>query len=378
MAEAMRILQVLEPSGGGSGRHFVDLCAGLQARGHAVTAVYSPLRAERRFVDELQAAGLGRVIPVAMRRAVGPWDLSAWRQLNAVMRHHGPFDIVHGHSSKAGALTRLRPPGPHVPRVYTPHAFRTMDPTLSARGKALYGGIERMLGRFLTDRLICVSEDELAHAETLGIPRDRLRLVVNGVATPSASTRAAVRQRFGFTDQTLVFGFIGRLSPQKAPERLVAAFARVSPSLPQARLLMVGAGELEAEIRSQIQSSGLSERIHLISDIGGAEAVAAFDALVMPSRYEAMSYVMLEAAAAGKPLVLTDVGGAGTVLEHGVNGLLVPNQDDPEPLSAALAALATPGTLVRMAANATARAGRYGLDAMIEQTLGVYRELTRR
>ena len=68
----MRILEVLEPSGGGSGRHFVDLCAGLKARGNTVTAVYSPVRAEARFVRELMGLDLAEVVALPMLRAVGP------------------------------------------------------------------------------------------------------------------------------------------------------------------------------------------------------------------------------------------------------------------------------------------------------------------
>ena len=77
----MRLMQVLEPSGGGSGRHFNDLCRGLKARGHCVHAVYSPLRAERRFVDELRAIGLDGVHELPMTRAPGPSDIHAFAML---------------------------------------------------------------------------------------------------------------------------------------------------------------------------------------------------------------------------------------------------------------------------------------------------------
>lgn len=375
MPDMLRILQVLEPSGGGSGRHFIDLSRGLQGRGHAVTAVYSPVRAEERFVSELRGAGLSAVIPLSMRRAVGPWDAAAWRQLQDVIRTNGPFDIIHGHSSKAGALTRMRLPGVHVPRVYTPHAFRTMDPTLSMKGRLIYGGVEWLLGRFLSDRVICVSSDEMNHARSFGLPASLLRVVVNGVATPRPDGRQTLRQQFGIPDDALVYGFIGRLSAQKAPERLIAAFGRIAATLPQAHLLMVGFGELEIDLRKHINTAGLEPQVHLISEVPGPDAMCAFDALVMPSRYEAMSYVMLEGAAAGKPLILSDVGGTRMVLEDGVNGIMVPNTDDPAPLAEAMLALADDEKRAAFAARARDRANGYGLDAMVSQTLDVYREL---
>ncbi|MFC3165266.1 glycosyltransferase family 4 protein [Ciceribacter thiooxidans] len=374
----LSVLQVLEPSGGGSGRHFIDLCGGLAAQGHAVTAVYSPVRAEARFVEDLLSRNRHRVIALPMQRAVGPWDAVAWWQLREIIKREGPFDIIHGHSSKAGALTRLRLPGRHTPRVYTPHAFRTMDPTLGDKGRLVYGAVERFLGRHLSERVICVSDSEYDHAISLGIPAGKLRVVVNGVAPVPSDRRAELRAGWDIPDEAVVFGFVGRLQPQKAPERLVAAFARTAAQMPQAHLLMIGAGEMEAELRRQIATTGVSDRIRLTAELPGNEAIQAFDALVMPSRYEAMSYVMLEAATAGKPLILSEVGGVSTVLEDGVNGILVGNDDDPTELAAAMASLGDPATRTRLTANAVARAGRYGLDVMVSQTLSVYRELVLR
>lgn len=370
----MRILEVLEPSGGGSGRHFVDLCAGLKARGHHVTAVYSPVRAEERFVQELLALDLGEVIALPMQRSVGPEDFFAWRGLRRIIDRKGPFDIIHGHSSKAGALTRLRLPGAHVPRIYTPHAFRTMDPALSSKARLVFGTIEGLLGRFFTDRLICVSKSEYDHALGLGIPAARLNLVVNGVGAVPSGRRAETRKAYGLTDDDLVFGFIGRLSPQKAPERLIAAFTAIASRAPQARLLIIGSGELEPDVRRQIAAGGIADRVIIDAALPGAEALQAMDVLVMPSRYEAMSYVMLEGAAAGLPLILTDVGGTANVLEHEVNGLIVPNTDDATPLIAAMSALCAPATRARFAAAAQARSNRYGVDAMVEQTIAVYEQ----
>lgn len=370
----LRILEVLEPSGGGSGRHFVDLCTGLKARGHTVTAVYSPVRAEARFVRELMGLDLAKVIALPMLRAVGPKDYASWRALNRLIRDEGPFDIIHGHSSKAGALTRLRLPGPHIPRIYTPHAFRTMDPTLSSKGRLVFGAIEGLLGRFLTDRLICVSRNEYAHALGLGIPATKLSVVVNGVGTMPSGRRTEIRGQFGIPQDALVFGFIGRLSAQKAPERLIAAFAAIAGSVPEARLLIIGSGELESDVRRQIAAGAIADRVVIDADLPGSEALQALDVLVMTSRYEAMSYVMLEGAAAGLPLILTDVGGTSNVLDNDVNGLVVPNIDDTAPLAVAMAKLRDAATRARLVAAARARSGRYGVDAMVDQTLDVYRQ----
>lgn len=375
-AGALRILEVLEPGGGGSGRHFVDLCAGLHARGHHVTAIYSPTRAEQRFVDELLAIGLARVHAVPMTRSPSPSDIRAWLRLRAIIRHDGPFDVIHGHSSKAGALVRFRLPGRHIPRVYTPHAFRTMDPLIPASGRRLYGTIESVLGRAFTDALICVSADEYRYArDALKIPEDLLVTIVNGAAPPPSGRRKEIRERMGVAEDAFVFGYVGRLAAQKAPERLVAAFARIARDHPAAEVVMIGSGPQRDELVAMIGRHGLSGRIHLVSDLPGAEAMQAFDVLVMPSRYEAMSYVMLEAAAAGLPQILTDVGGASTVLEDGVNGYLVANTDDPALLAGAMTRMMESEVYARLRSNAELRRGRHRLERMIDETEALYRAL---
>ncbi|MEA3535280.1 glycosyltransferase [Rhizobium sp. CC-YZS058] len=374
---SLRILQVIEPSGGGSGRHFLDLCHGLMQRGHHVEAVYSPVRAEKSFVRELKAMGLPDVHKVAMRRAPGRSDLAAHRALRAIISR-GRFDIIHGHSSKAGALTRLRLPGRHAQRVYTPHAFRTMDPTLSAGARRLYGSIESFLGRYLTDHLICVSEDEYRHALSLGIPEARLSVIVNGAAQPVKDMAATVRASFGIAPDTFVFGAIGRLSHQKAPERMIEAFRLAAAKVPGAHLIMIGSGELETPVRAAIAASGLQSRIHLTSAFTGPQAVSAFDCLVMPSRYEAMSYVMLEAAAVAKPIVSTDVGGATTAIEHGVTGFIVPNDGDTAKLAAAMIEVAEPATFARLKEGAERARSRFSLDTMIDRTEALYKRLVAR
>lgn len=370
----LRILQVLEPSGGGSGRHFVDLCAGLHRRGHHVEAIYSPVRAEAGFVAELKAIGLPAVHAVDMARSPGPSDIAAHRAIGSIIAQAPAFDILHGHSSKAGALTRLRLTGlKGARRIYTPHAFRTMDPTLGLAGRLVYGGIELALGRLFGEGVIAVSQDELQHARRMGLSHRATHLIVNGVEARSVDG-AQLRTALRIPSDALLFGFVGRLAAQKAPERLVTAFASIAARLPRAQLLMIGSGEGKAALEAQIAASGLGARIHLDSVVPGPDAIAAFDVLVMPSRYEAMSYVMLEAEAAAKPIISTRIGGATTVIDEGANGLIVDNSDDPQALAAAMLTIAEPSALAQFRTSAEARRARHSLSTMVLQTEAVYRQ----
>ncbi|MCG5477680.1 glycosyltransferase [Sinorhizobium alkalisoli] len=377
-AKPLRLLEVLEPSGGGSGRHFLDLCRGMHARGHHVEAVYSPRRAEDDFLRELKEIGLPAMHAVDMHRAPGPSDLPAFRAIQRIIREAGPFDVIHGHSSKAGALTRLRLPGRHVPRVYTPHAFRTMDPTLGRGGRFIYGAIEAALAWFFTDHLITVSDDERAHALTLGLPEARISIIVNGVLAPSPGLAKTVRASLGIPADAFVYGFIGRLAAQKAPERLLEAFQRAARSVGNSHLVMIGSGDAEEELRQCIDESGLKDRIHLTSAFTGPQAVCAFDLIVMPSRYEAMSYVMLEAVAAARPIIISNVGGARTAVDHGENGFIVGNSDDVSQLAKAMIAAADPERYAELADAAEARRNRFTLEQMLDRTEEIYLRLAAR
>lgn len=371
----LRILQVLETSGGGSGRHFLDLSKTLIEKGHDVSAVYSPLRAEERFLEELADIPFRSVHAVPMKRAPHPSDVKALFSLWKIIRQQGPFDIIHGHSSKAGLLTRLRLPGiRHTPRIYTPHAFRTMDPTLGRNGRKLFGAVESLLGRYFSDKVICVSKDEYRHALDLGIPAHLLATVINGVEKPETACRNEIRQKLGLKDDHFVFGFVGRLAHQKAPERLVEAFARIGTGFPNARLVIIGFGELEAKIKMLIENFKIADKVAITSEIPGNEAMQAFDVLVMPSRYEAMSYAMLEAGAAGKPMILSDVGGATIVVDDNQNGRIIENSEDPQELAMAMLEFADPNRAAAYALEAYRREDRYQLSTMVDQTLTIYRE----
>ncbi len=372
----LRLLEVLEPGGGGSGRHFLDLCRGMHARGTMSKRSILPFGPKTASCANSRRSAF----PPFMRSACAGARPLRLVLLTRHKSHHPHCRAVrrhHGHSSKAGALTRLRLPGRHVPRVYTPHAFRTMDPTLGRGGRLIYGAIETLLARFFTDHLVTVSGDEFAHALSIGISGKGMSVIVNGVDTPSPDMAQTVRASFGIPADAFVFGFIGRLSAQKAPERLLNAFGKAASAVRNSHVVMIGSGELEEEVRAAIAASGLQNRIHLTSAFTGPQAVPAFDLLVMPSRYEAMSYVMLEAAAAGRPIIISDVGGAGTAVDHGENGYIVPNSEDVSPLARAMIAAADPDMFRRLAGAAAARRDRFTLKRMLDETEEVYRRRQR-
>jgi glycosyltransferase involved in cell wall biosynthesis len=374
----LRVLLVTQVSGGGTGRHFLDLAQGLTARGVEVVGIQSPRQLDQHFREQLAARWTPPMHGLPMRRAVHPLDAAdLWRMIRMI-RRLGPFDLVHGHSSKGGALARLAASAIGIPSIYTPHAIVTLDPTLPAWRRRCYAWVERRLAR-RTGAIIAVSEDEARHIRLLGINARTVHVVPNGIDRPCFPGREHVRAQLGLGADDVVIGFVGRLSPQKAPDVLLEACAALFARGTKARLVMVGSGPLEAETRQRAAALGLGSRVMLLGDVVATDVMPAFDVFCLSSRYEGMPYVLLEALAAGLPIVSTRVGGAAMCVEHGRNGLLVA-LDDAAALSAALATLADDRQL-RQSFAAASRQIAAGLTTqqMVDRTLAVYNAvLTRR
>jgi len=370
----MRVLLVLEACSGGAGRHVVDLAGGLTARGHDVSLAYSPARAEPWFLNAISAVQGLVLYRLPMHRSLSFGDVGACRQLRRLVNKTGSYDILHGHSSKAGALLRLAQLGNHVPVVYTPHAPITMDPKLSMLARSAYSLAERMLAG-LCARIICVSPSEQAHLHGLGLPARKLRVVCNGIAPLPGQDRAALREKLGLNTASVCFGFVGRITHQKAVDRVIAAFVPVCRQHANARLVIVGDGpELEA-MQALAVDLGVAREVLFTGAANGAELMSAFDVFVLPSRYEGMPYVLLEAVANRLPVVMTDVGGAHLVVRDEENGFVVP-QARPAQLSDHLITLAKqPGLRGTMAARSAEIAASFSLERMVDETLVVYQEL---
>jgi len=388
----MRVLQVVEACGAGVGRHVRMLCEGLVGRGHRVTLAYSPRRLDepfRRFVEEGRD-GL-RPVPLEVGRKVAPVsDLRGVLALARVLRSEGPFDVVHGHSSKGGALARVAGRLAGVPTVYTPHSLILSSPMVAGVEARFYAVAERALGRWATSRFIAVSEDERDFAVGLGlVPASRVAVVENGLEDedferPLPEVTEAGLDRLN-DRAPLTFGAVMRFSEQKAPHLLVEAFAELGRLLPRmpTRLVVAGDGELFAEVERRVEAGGLGGRIILLgwrTDTSGL--LREFDVFVSSSLYEGFSYGLLEAMAAGLPVVSTDVFGARRALS-GVSGNVVVPTGNPTALAKGMGQVATlsdPGSL-RRALRGVGRANRdyarihFLQSESVRRTLKVYESL---
>ena len=376
----MRIVLAAEPTSGGVVRHVLDLAEGLPRRGFRVLLVHARRGMAAGFGERLARSGeFGyETASFDVQRAPGGGDLSATLQLRSAIRRFGGADVLHGHSSKAGALARLGrwSRARHV--VYTPHAWFTQNPELGRASRGAYRFIERALAT-VTDRIISVSSDEAEHAVTLGIGRRKLVLIENGIETWSperiARARAETRARLGIGADDLVVGFLGRLAAQKAPDVALRVFRRLLDERPATRLVLAGDGPETERVDALLSELGLVDRVARLSAAHGPDVIPAFDVFLMTSRYEGFPYVLLEALAAGCAIVTTRVGGVADCVVEGVNGAVVDTLD-PDAIARQVIAIADdPALLRRMQASARERAALFSIDRMLDRTADLYRSL---
>lgn len=372
----MRILLVIETCGGGSGRHVLDLTEGLLKFGHEVHIAYSPLRATPEFLQKLDQSH-AKTVPIVMKTAPGLADFKAVRELRTYIKEQGPFSVVHGHSSKGGAIARLASLFSHARKIYTPHAFYTMNPDLSATRRIIYRGIEKTLAFWCTDAVITVSDTEYEHAVKQRFQKPKLKLIVNGISGKDpdklAPQRQSIRQWLGVADDTLVVGSVGRLDHQKAPQRIIDAARLLVKENKNSLFVIMGDGPLKKEILEKAENQDLSDHILIIENESGEAFMPAFDIYLMSSRYEAMPYVYLEALSSGLPIVSTDVGGAHLAIEQGINGFIVPESDDMAQTAEKLILLGNNKAMrAQFGARSRKKAARYSFEHMLTETLGVY------
>lgn len=370
----MKILLVTEASSAGVGRHVIDLGQGLAGAGCEVHIAYSPLRIDERFRDGLNDPRLSSSLAVAMHRGPHPADFMVVRALRKYLKQNGPFDIVHGHSSKGGAVARLAAIGSKASVAYTPHAFVTMDPQLGFGRRFSFLTAEWLLAP-LADAIIAVSQDERDEIVRAGIDERRMRVVHNGIAPPQFADGSEMRRRFGIDPNALVIGFIGRFAPQKDPLLLVDAFAKIAPRHPAAVVVMAGDGPLREPVRRRAAAAGLSDRVLTVGSVPANDILPTFDLFALPSLYEGMPYVLVEAVHAGLPIVATAVASASLVVQDGHSGTIVSDRS-PESFAAAIDSLLA-DTAKRLAfSQATkAHAEQFTDAAMLGETLAVYHAL---
>jgi len=299
--------------------------------------------AEGNFLT-LQGKTLERLVRLpALGREIRGWpDAVALVQLTRLIRRVRPH-IVHTHTAKAGALGRLAAWLAGVPVIVHTYHGHVFHGYFSPAKTRLFLAIERWLAR-RTDRLLAVSETVRSELLSLGIGTpEKLVVVPLGLdLEPFAGAgvlHGQLRGELGLGEDALLVGIVARLVPIKAHEVFLATAAEVGRRLPRSRFLVIGDGARRAELETLAGRLGLGDRVRFLGWRRDLDRIYAdLDLVALTSRNEGSPVSLIEAMAAGRPVVATQVGGVPDLIDDGVNGCLVP-PDDPEALAEAMVTL---------------------------------------
>jgi glycosyltransferase involved in cell wall biosynthesis len=370
VAEKLRIVHCFRSPVGGIFRHVRDLTEAQVAAGHAVGIVCDSTTGgafeEKLFEGMRGMLALG-VQRTPMQRHIGPGDIaSAWRTFR-IIKELQP-DVIHGHGAKGGTYARLfgsllRVSRSRVARLYSPHggSLHYDENTLTGR---LFFALERTMARF-TDCLLFVSDYERqAYRKKVGEPPIPNVLVYNGLRPEEFEP---VPDDGGAADLL----YIGMMRDLKGPDIFIDALAKTESALGR-RLsaVMVGDGEDLPSYRAQVERLGLAERVRFLPPMPARRAFALARLVVVPSRAEAMPYIVLETLAAGKPMIASAVGGIPEIFGASAAALVEPN-------AASVAekireALADPAAYRRRMPDLATLKARFGADVMAAEIERAY------
>ncbi|KAB2943695.1 MAG: glycosyltransferase family 4 protein [Hyphomicrobium sp.] len=368
----MRIIHCFRAPVGGLFRHVLDLSGEQAARGHEVgyildSTVSDPLT-EARLAKAEGHLTLG-IARIPMGRLPGPRDLATSRAVRDIARRLH-VDVLHGHGAKGGAYARLaarelRLDGRNMATFYTPHGG-SLHYKLSSPQGILYAAIEKFLVRY-TDGLIFESDFiRRVYNRKVGARGVPERVIPNALqpgdfAPHQPNTDAAD------------FLFIGELRQLKGVDVLLQAIARLAALRP-VRAVIVGAGPDATAFKALAHQLGLDAVVDFRDAMPARAAFALGRSLVVPSRAESMPYIVLEAAAAGIPLLATNVGGIPEIVNGTGTPLMPPG--DAEALARAMQGfLDDPeGAKARAERLKTAVAERFTVARAADEVLAFYAE----
>lgn len=332
---------------------------------------------EQTLISGPESAPAGALVVPELGREIRPLrDLAALVRLTRIFAKERP-DLVHAHTYKAGVLASVAGRLAGVPAVlFTPHGH------IFSRGAnipGVPGGLKLDVLRWVTrtaqgcaDRITALSDPDLEQQIALRLSAASKYVVVrNGIDCDRFS---GPRPR-SFEGNPLI-GAVGRFSEEKGHRYLIEAMADLRQRLPEARLVLVGYGALEGDLKSRAAGLGLDGRVTFAGERDSAELLASFDLFVQPSLYESQGLAILEAMAAGVPVVATGVGGVRDAVRDGETGLLVAPAD-PAALAGAIVRLAEDRDLGRRLAERAGREvrERFSSAAMLDAYARLYRDL---
>ncbi|MDP3741434.1 MAG: glycosyltransferase family 4 protein [bacterium] len=343
---------------GGAQRNVFDLAANLKRDLYNVLVVTGYERFE--LADKCRGAKIEVKIAKHLKRDIHPWhDLMAILEIKKICKEYGP-DILHLHSSKAGVLGSIAGALAGIKNIiFTAHGFHFLEPQ-SLLMKKISFWLEKFATLFRT-KIICVSEFDRQEAiKTRLCPPEKLVTIHNGITLEfqNADFRMQIESphsKIINLKSKITIGTIAHDYPTKNLKTLRAAFEIVKQKFPQAELKIIGRGSKNGEIEN------------------AAKLLPTFDIYVCSSAKEGFPYSILEAMAAGVPIVSTAVGGIPEAVEDGKDGLLVPPGSPQNLAEAIIKIIKNPELAANLARNAAKKVQDFSLEQMLKKTISLYR-----
>ncbi len=365
----LKILHVTRAPVGGIFRHILDLTEGQVARGHHVGLICDSMTGGERAEAALAAIAPRLTFGVtryAIARELTPLDVVGMVQVSRQILRVKP-DILHGHGAKGGAFLRLTPAAARAIRVYTPHGGSLHYGPSTLRG-IVYSRIERIL-KERTD--LFLFESAFArdrYYRLVGHPRSQVHVVHNGVGPAEFEPIAPAADA---TDLV----YVGEFRRIKGADVLIDALAHLHGIGRKLHLTLAGDGEETDALHAQIARLKLTDYIRFIGHVPARTGFSHGHLLIVPSRGDSLPYVVIEAAAAGVPMLAVRVGGIPEIFGPQAARLVRP-EDPPALAQAIAAALDDPGHLQAQAATLREHVrAHFSQDAMVEGVLAAYAEV---
>ena len=368
-----RILYVITKSElGGAQSHVADLIEGLAASArfkgglelHVAASVEGPL------TERARAVGAGVHLLPRLQRSVNPVvDLAAVRECAGVIRRVQP-DLVHAHSSKAGAVVRLAGHRTGVPVIFTAHGWG-FSPGAPCARRALARLVEKALAP-LSARIICVCDSDRQLALQLRVARAKTLVTIhNGIAPEAEQARPQT--------QPPRFIMVARFSEQKDQTTLLHAVSLLEREGDphDYGVDLVGTGPWFERLQELARDLDVLSRVCFLGDRHDVpELLAASQAFVLASHYEGLPISIMEAMRAGLPVIASDVSGVKEEVAHGQTGLLVPPRDAPALAGAMKAFIEDPARRQAMGLAGRQKFEReFTRDRMLSRIEELYREV---
>lgn len=372
---------------GGPALHVTYLTEGLASRGYETTLVAGDVaRGEESMERVARSAGVEIVRLPGLSRELSPvHDLVAALRLARILRDVRP-DVVHTHTAKAGAVGRFAALFAGRPRPVVVHTFHghVLRGYFGPAGSRMFRAIERLLAT-ISDRLVAVSPEVRDELVGLGVaPASKFEVIRLGIDLEPRvrfdGDPSEARRRLGIPQEAFLVGWFGRMTAVKRTEDLLHVLVALRRHGVDAALLLVGDGDDRPRLEQLAHELGVARSCLFL---GYQEDVAPFyaisDAVVLTSANEGTPVTIIEALAAGRPVVATEVGGVADVVDDGATGFLV-DPGDTDAMADRLARLAAdPGLAAALGSEGRRRVTeRYAVARLVDDVDRLYRALLAR